>query len=110
MKKDKKKKNYFFIGLKILFVTFIFLYVANESGYYQSKLSKKTQLTNESIKKFEQDIKENKPIDVNDYVIRNDADYSNKTTDTGIFIAKNVEKIASGGLNNFFNLLKSLFT
>ncbi len=110
MKKDKKKKNYFFSILKLLFIVFIFLYIANTSGYYQSKISKKTTLTNESIKRFEENIRNNKPIDIDDYVVKDNENYSNKTTDAGIFLSKNIEKFASKGLNSFFDLLKSLFT
>lgn len=108
--KKKEKPNWFFRTLSLLFLIFICLYVTLESGYYESKLEKKTAMTEESIKKFEDDIKNNKPIDLDDYAFNEEKDYANNTTDAAIFIGGKVEKFMSSGINNFFNLLKSLVT
>lgn len=108
--KNKKGNNYFFKTLSLLFLIFISLYIALESGYYESKVAKKTTMTEENIKKFEQDIKEGKAIDIDSYVYENHHDYSNNTTDVAIFIGSKVEQFMSTGINDFFNVVKSLFT
>lgn len=106
----KNKPNWFFRALSIFFLIFICLYFALESGYYESKIAKKTAMTEESIKQFEQDIKDNKPIDLNNYAYNSYKDYGNNTTDAAIFIGSKVEKIMSSGINDLFDLLKALVT
>lgn len=67
-------------------------------------------MTEESIRQFEQDIKDNKPIDLNDYTFDTHKDYGNNTTDAAIFIGSKVEKFMSSGINDLFDLLKSFVT
>ncbi len=106
----KKNKNYFFKTLSLLFLLFISLYIAIESGYYEAKLSKKTTMTEESIKKFEEDIKNGNPIDLESYIYNEAEDYSNNTTNMAIFIGENIEKFMTNGINEIFDFLKSLVT
>ena len=106
----KKKTNWFFKMLGALFLLFVSLYIALESGYYEAKTAKKTAMTEASIEKFEQDIKEGKPIDLESYTYVEHKDYSNNTTDAAIFIGSKVEQFMSTGINDFFNIVKSLFT
>lgn len=108
--KKKKNTNWFLKTLSLLFLLFISLYIALESGYYEAKAAKKTAMTEESIQKFEADIKEGKPIDLESYTYETTKDYSNNTTDAAIFIGSKVEKFMSTGINDFFDLLKSLVT
>ena len=96
--------------LGLLFLLFVSLYIALESGYYEAKAAKKTAMTEESIAQFERDIKEGKPIDLESYTYVTTKEYGNKTTDAAIFIGSKVEKFMSTGINDFFNLLKSLVT
>ena len=81
-----------------------------ESGYYEAKLSKKTTMTEESIKKFEEDIKNGNPIDLESYIYNEAEDYSNNTTNMAIFIGENIEKFMTNGINEIFDFLKSLVT
>lgn len=81
-----------------------------ESGYYEAKLSKKTTMTEESIKKFEEDIKNGNPIDLESYTYNEAQDYSNNTTNMAIFIGENIEKFMTNGINEIFDFLKSLVT
>lgn len=106
----KKEKNPFFKILSALFLLFISLYIALESGYYEAKLSKKTAMTQESIERFEEDIKNGNPIDVNSYTYEEHKDFSNNTTDAAIFIGSKVESFMSNGITEIFDIVKSLFT
>ena len=106
----KKDKNPFLRLLSLLFLLFISLYIALESGYYEAKVSKKTAMTEESIKRFEEDVKNGNPIDLNTYVFDEKRDYSNHTTDTAIFLGSRVEDFMSKGITGLFDIVKSLFT
>ena len=63
-----KSNNIFKFVFIILILVFLFLIVASQSGYYEYELSRKTKLTDEAIDKFENDVKEGKNIDINNYV------------------------------------------
>ena len=108
--KKKEKKNPFFRILGALFLMFMCLYFILESGYYEAKISKKTAMTEESIKQFENDIKEGKEVDINDYVVEKNRDFSNNTTKTGVFISSLVEDFMSEGILKMTDILKKLFT
>lgn len=107
---NKKKTNWFLRTLTILFFIYVSLYIALESGYYEAKIANKTALTEESIKKFEDDIKNGNPIDLDSYTYNESKDYSNNTTDLAIFLSEKVEKFMSSGITDFFNIIKTLFT
>ena len=64
----------------IFFIAFIITYAIGESGYYEYQLSNKRILTEEQMKKFEEDVKNGEDIDLNDYVVDTTKDYSNKFT------------------------------
>ena len=55
-----KKKNYFFNILFVLFIIFMALYIALESGYYDVKMGRKATITEEKLAEFEQDFKDGK--------------------------------------------------
>ena len=60
----KKKNNWFKKFLSTAFIIFMGLYISSVSGFYEAKLSNKVALTDEAIKKFEQDVLEGKNVDV----------------------------------------------
>ena len=64
-----KSNNIFKFVFIILILVFLFLIVASQSGYYEYELSRKTKLTDEAIDKFENDVKEGKNIDINNYSV-----------------------------------------
>ena len=72
----KSEKVFRFIMI-FLFVIFLTIYISYGSGYYEYELHKKVELTNEQILKFENDIKNNVDIDLNEYLNNKHNDYSN---------------------------------
>jgi len=68
------------VNLIIIIIVFIFLcsYFVSYSGYYEYQLQERTILTNEKIKEFENDIKNNENIDIKEYLDNEEIDYSNK--------------------------------
>ena len=85
--KNKIIKGIFFI----LLLSFIVLLLLEETGYYKTRTSRVKVLTEEQIKTFEEDIKEGKEIDINDYVI-NRVDYSNDLSNNIYKISLKLEK------------------
>lgn len=107
---EKKKINWLRIIIIILFIGYISLFLLNKTGYYNSALRKKTELTNEQIKRFETDIRNGKQIDINDYLIDETKDYTNATSNTGYYISTSVEKILNNGIKSIGSIFKKLFT
>ena len=106
---DKKNKNPFIKFILISFIIFLIIYFTKETGYYEYKLYTKTKLTQESINKFEEDIKNNKDITINDYVVNEYIDYSNKFTNAGCKIGSFTEKIMNFCIKKSLKLLNDLF-
>lgn len=65
--------------LLVLFLIFLGLYFGSNSGLIDYPAKHRTKMTEENIKKFEEDIKNNVNIDLNNYV-----DYKEKKYDNGV--------------------------
>lgn len=108
--KKSKKTNWFFRIIAVLFILYISLSIAMETGYYEAKLNEKTMLTEESIKRFEQDVREGKNVDINDYVVEKNRDFSNGATKIGVFLSSIIQDFMSEGLTKMADICKKLFT
>lgn len=107
---NMKKKNKLFKNLLIIaFVIYMGLFIASESGFYEAKLSNKVALTDEAIKRFEQDVSDGKMVDVASYVVDDYKDYSNKFTDVGEKMSDAITKLLSEGINGAWDAIKVLF-
>lgn len=107
--KKKKPSRHFFRILTALFIMFMIVYILLEFGYYESKLSRQSTLTHENIQKFEQDVKDGKPIDLNSYLIEEEVDYSNSVSRAGTAISETVNTFMTEGLSSVAEMLKKLF-
>lgn len=105
----KKKPNIFLRILTILFFVFIALYIAIESGYYETKLQKQVSLTNEQIKTFEEDIKNNEIINLDSYLNEKETDYSNSISRLGNNLTNTISKSIVKVLESAFDIVKTLF-
>ena len=92
----------------ILFLTFIVVYSIGESGYYEYKLSNKKNLTEEQIKKFENDVKEGKDIDIKKYLIDNRVDYTNNLSRVTYKISDKANRILKKGIESVFKYINKL--
>ncbi|MCI8394057.1 MAG: hypothetical protein HFH86_01070 [Bacilli bacterium] len=106
----KQKPNWGMRVIILLFILYLSLSIAMESGYYEAKLNQKTTLTEESIEQFEKDVREGKNVDIKDYVVEKKRDFSNGATKTGVFLSSLVEDFMSEGITQMVNVLKKLFT
>ena len=85
------------------------LYIASISGYYEAQVGNKVALTDEAIRKFEEDVLEGKSVDIKSYVTKDSKDYSNKFTDAGDKISESIQKVLTDGIGGIWDALKVLF-
>ena len=74
----KSSSRVIFVVIILLFLT---SYIIATSSYYEYVNRDKNVISSERIKEFEEDIKNNKEIDLKNYMINEKEDYSNKITD-----------------------------
>ncbi len=110
METKKKKKNYFMQIVIALFIMFLVVYIVGESGYYESTLHNETVLTNEQIKKFEEDVINGETVDLNNYLLEEKKDYSNIFTKTGEAINNGVITLINDGALGVMDVFGSLFS
>ncbi len=96
--------------LGVLFLLYLSITIAINTGYYEAKLSEKTTITNEAMKRFEEDIRNGRDVDITDYITEIHQDYSNQTTRAGAFFSSTVESFMSKGIHEIVNVFKMLFT
>ncbi len=102
-----KNKKLSFIIIIILIIYVSSYYVSN-SGYYEYHLQERTILTSNKIKEFEEDIKNNKDIDVKDYLEETDRDYTNKFTNLVYGVSNQGTIITRKILKRLFKKLRYL--
>lgn len=94
----------------LIVISFLCSYLIDKTGYYEYSLNNKKNLTEESIKRFEEDVKKGKDIDINNYLENTYVDYSNKLTDTtsriSIKLNNYLKEFLTNGLNIFEKLIK----
>ena len=78
------------------------------SGYYEYHLQERTYLTNQKIKEFEHDVKNNENIDVKNYLAYQEIDYTNKLTNLVYGMSDNGNKIARKFIKAVFKKLSYL--
>ncbi len=104
-----KYENTFKIIFIFLFVIFLTMYISVGSNYYEYELHKKVMLTNEDIKRFEDDVKNNKEVDIDNY-ISSRVDYSNSFSKASTKVSKETKKYIKQGIEGIFNLFSKMFT
>ncbi len=103
---NKNAKRIFYL-LVILFIT---LYFANQTGYYESRLQSKTNLTKEAIERFEKDVAEGKEVDINNYIDTSVKEYNNKYSSLGLGISNAIDKGVNKSIDFFLKIIKTLFS
>ena len=92
----------------VIAIVFISAYLIASTGYYEYTMQQRTIITNEKIKEFEEDIKNNENIDIKDYFEKEEIDYSNKFTNLIYNISDNSNKLARKTIKYLFKKLGSL--
>ena len=103
MKKEKVFKFVFFV----LLISYLALYFSSVSGYYEYQNYQKMTLTKEQ---FEEDVKQGKALDVEDYIIKENVHFNNQIANAGKKISYTLSDALSVVLSKFFNFLASFIT
>ncbi len=105
----KKKKNPIIILTIVLFGIYLSLYYLSVNGYYEYKEYNKMMLTEDAMKRFEEDVKNGKDISIDNY-INEYKDYSNSVSNFGLKTGESLEKVMNKGLGGIFKVLSKLVT
>ena len=96
-------------GVKIivlfLFIIFLTLFFASYTGYYDYENRKKVNLTEEQMRKFEQDVKNGVNLDLEDYLNKPKNNYQNFLAKTGSKTSKFVSDVISNSVDATFSFL-----
>lgn len=95
-------KKIFHLLIWSLFLSFLVLYFAQAGGYYEDLNNKKSSLTEEKIKQFEEDVQSGKEIKVENYVINIKKDYGNNVSDFGLYTSKTFAKYFKIAMEKMF--------
>ena len=99
-------------ALKLVFIglvmAFLVTYFIGESGYYEYELASKKNLTEEQIKKFEEDVKAGNAIDINDYVIDNRVDYTSSLSRTTYTVTNKLNNYLKRSIESVFKVLNKM--
>lgn len=111
MKKEDHIKTFnkcFKIGFTIFLISFLALYVSQATGYYEYELNRQVTLTEEQIKKFEEDIKNGKELDIDAYLLKTNKNYQTNISKWGVTISNSISKYVSLAVDSFFNAIGKL--
>ena len=93
----------------VLFVIFIILYFQVETGT-ASYIKDRTIITEENIKKFEEDVKNGEYVDIKNYTEENKVDTSNIFSEVGYAVSEKTSNFISKELVDFFKVIGKLFS
>ncbi len=90
-----------FVVLTLLFI-FMTIYISDRNGYFVYSNYNKNKITEEGIKKFEEDVRNGKAIDVDTY-IEKEADYSNNISNAALNVSNRVGTVIRKGIVGLFD-------
>lgn len=111
MKKEDKIyliKKTFKTMFVISFIIYMSLFIMNNTGYYNFSLKKQKELTEEQIKKFENDVKNGVDIDIESYLEVKNVSYQNNTSKLGLTISSGIENIVKNSIYKILDLIGGL--
>ena len=108
--KDKKKlaKKGFKLILLVLFAIYITVFISNKYGYYEYQKLKQVTLTQEQIKKFEEDVKNGVNVEIEDYLVDVNRNYQTNLSQAGLNLSNFLSKTIGKGINGFFGYINKL--
>ena len=102
------KKTIIKLILITVFLSFLITYVIGMSGYYEYELSNKRIMTEEQMKQFEEDVKNNENIDLGDYVVSTHTDYTNKFTKGVTNASLTINKYLKKSIESVFKIMSKM--
>jgi len=98
----------FKLVMTILVIIYLGLFIANNTGYYSFSLRNRKELTDEQIKKFEEDVKNGVEIDINDYLNMETISYQNNISSLGYNLSSTLENLIKTGVYKIFDFFSDL--
>lgn len=89
------KKLFELLGCLVVILFFV-IYIGQATGYYQIAENRKTALTEDAIKRFEDDVKSGKKIVANNYLVK-EKNYNNNIS----IVCMKVSEFIETGFNKF---------
>ena len=103
-----KSKKMVKLLIEVVIIVFIFSYAIEKSGYYEYNLQEKKNMTEDEIKKFENDVKMGKNVDVKDYLNDVTKDYSSNLTRSASTFSLNLNRYLIKTINETINIFIKL--
>lgn len=101
------KNNFFRIMALTVFLIFLALYYSSNAGLIDYQAKNKTSLTEEQIKMFEEDVKNNVQIDLKKYIDNKEDKYDNNISKTTLKLSNTIGETVEGILNFVFGKLEN---
>lgn len=98
----------FKVVIIVLIIIYLGLFIANNTGYYSFSARNRKELTEQQIKKFEEDVKNGVDIDINDYLSIEQISYQNNISSLGYNISNITSDIIKNGIYKIFDLFSDL--
>jgi len=108
--KVKLRTKIFRITMLILFAILMTIFISNKNGYYEYQKHEQVTLTEEQIKKFEEDVKNGINIDLENYLKDTTKDYQTKLSQVGLNVSNTLANTVKKGFDNFFKYIGKLVT
>lgn len=105
--KDKTIIKVFNYMLLVLFMMYFAIFVMVNLGYYEYASYKKKVFTEEQIAKYEEDIKNNINIDINDYLV-DEEDFQDKPKRMGLKISEFISNSCKQSVKEVFKFLNGV--
>lgn len=100
------ENNFLRIMALTVFLIFIALYYSSNSGIIDYQARNKTVLTEEQIKMFEEDVKNNVEIDLKKYVEDKEEKYDNNISKTTLKVSNTIGETIQGALDFLFGKME----
>ncbi len=110
MKPVKLRTKIFRFTFIILFAVFLTMFISNKYGYYEYKKREQVTLTQEQIKQFEEDVKNGKNVDLENYLEKTNKNYQTKFSQLGLNISNSLANAVESGVNKFFGYINKFVT
>lgn len=101
------KNNFIRIMSLTVFLIFLALYYSSNAGLIDYQSKNKAALTEEQIKMFEEDVKNNVEIDLKKYIEDTEEKYDNKISKTTLKLSNKIGETVQNALNFLFGKLES---
>lgn len=102
------KDNFFKVFALTIFLIFIALYYSSNSGLIDYQARNKNTLTEEQIKMFEEDIKNNVEIDLKKYIEDKEQKYDNNISKTTLKLSNTIGETIQNALNFLFGKMEEV--